>query len=64
MAEYKTFELGPFALQKGTILPDAKIVYATVGRLNEAKDNAILLPTWGGGSPEEAIALMLSLIHI
>ena len=58
MAEYKTFELGPFALQKSTILPDAKIVYATVGRLNEAKDNAILLPTWGGGSPEEAIALM------
>ena len=37
--QYRTFDLGPFALQKGTVLPDAKIVYATVGRLNHAKDN-------------------------
>jgi homoserine O-acetyltransferase/O-succinyltransferase len=45
MVQYKTFELSPFALQKGTVLPDAKIVYATVGRLNDAKDNAVLVPT-------------------
>jgi homoserine O-acetyltransferase/O-succinyltransferase len=58
MVEYKTFELGHFALQKGAILPDAKIVYATVGQLNDAKDNVVLFPTWGSGSPEEVVGLM------
>jgi homoserine O-acetyltransferase len=58
MVQYKTFDLGPFALQKGTVLPDAKIVYATVGRLNDAKDNAVLVPTWGSGSPEDVVGLL------
>ena len=35
MVEYKVFELGHFALQKGVVLPDARIVYATVGQLND-----------------------------
>jgi hypothetical protein len=39
MVEYKTFALGDFALQTGVIPPDAELVYAAVGRLNEAKDN-------------------------
>lgn len=59
MVQYKTFDLGPFALQKGTVLPDAKIVYATVGRLNDAKDNAVLVPTWGSGSPEDVVGLLI-----
>jgi homoserine O-acetyltransferase len=59
MAAYKTFELGSFELQRGVVLPDAKVVYATLGRLNDAKDNAILIPTWGSGSPDEAIQLMM-----
>jgi homoserine O-acetyltransferase/O-succinyltransferase len=50
MAEYKTFALGDFALQTGVILPDAKLVYATVGRLIGAKDNVALFPTWGVGN--------------
>ena len=45
MVEYKAFELGHFGLQKGTILPEAKVVYATIGQLNDAKDNVVLLPT-------------------
>ena len=59
MVQYKTFDLGPFALQKGTVLPDAKIAYATVGRLNDAKDNAVLVPTWGSGSPEDVVGLLM-----
>ena len=58
MVEYKTFALGDFALQTGVVLPDAKLVYAAVGRLNDAKDNVVLFPTWGSGTPDEAIGLM------
>ena len=53
MVEYKAFELGHFALQKGVVLPDAKVVYATVGQLNDAKDNVVLFPTWGSGTAED-----------
>jgi homoserine O-acetyltransferase len=59
MVKYRTFDLGPFALQKGTVLPDAKIVCATVGRLNDAKDNVVLVPTWGSGSPEDVVGLLI-----
>jgi homoserine O-acetyltransferase len=31
-------------------LPDAKLAYVTFGTLNEAKDNAILIPTWYGST--------------
>lgn len=41
MAEHRIFELGDFALQKGAILPDAKLGYATLGELNAAKDNGL-----------------------
>jgi homoserine O-acetyltransferase/O-succinyltransferase len=58
MAACEVFELGDFSLQKGTVLPDAKIAYLTAGHLNADKDNAVLFPTWGSGSPEEAVALM------
>jgi pimeloyl-ACP methyl ester carboxylesterase len=58
MVEYKTFALGDFALQTGVVLPDTKLVYAAVGRLNDAKDNVVLFPTWGSGTPDEAVGLM------
>lgn len=53
--KYEYFELGDFPLQKGSVLPDAKLGYATVGTLNEAKDNVVLCPTWFTGSPEDAL---------
>ena len=58
MVQYRTFDLGPFTSQKGTVLPDAN-VYATVGRLNDAKDNVVLVPTWGSGSPEDVVGLLI-----
>jgi homoserine O-acetyltransferase len=39
------FDLGDFALECGTVLPNAKLVYKTHGRLNADKDNVILYPT-------------------
>ena len=37
------FELGDVALQSGAVLPAAKLAYKTLGKLNAAGDNAILL---------------------
>jgi homoserine O-acetyltransferase/O-succinyltransferase len=58
MVDYRVFELGDFVLQTGGVLPNARLVFATVGRLNDAKDNVILFPTWGSGTPEEVVGLM------
>ena len=44
-ASHHTYDLGDFALEGGTVLPHARIVYATYGHLNAARDNAILLPS-------------------
>lgn len=51
--EHRIFELGDFALQKGSVLPDAKLGYLTLGELNEAKDNAVLCPTWFTATPAD-----------
>jgi homoserine O-acetyltransferase len=37
-------DLGNFELASGYVLPEAKLAYKTIGTLNEARDNAILLP--------------------
>jgi hypothetical protein len=39
------FSLGNFALEAGTILPDARIAFKTHGRLDADGSNAILYPT-------------------
>ncbi len=51
--EHRIFELGDFALQKGSVLPDAKLGYLTLGELNSAKDNAVLCPTWFTATPSD-----------
>jgi homoserine O-acetyltransferase len=45
------FELGDFRLRCGVTLPAAKLAYTVHGRLNEARDNAILFPSFLGGTP-------------
>ncbi|MDA3877839.1 MAG: alpha/beta fold hydrolase, partial [Halothiobacillus sp.] len=55
---YNTFELGDFALQKGAVLPDAKLGYLTLGKLSEAKDNAIVCPTWFTAKPLDVAQAM------
>ena len=43
--EHKIFSLGDFGLESGVILPNAKLSYVTHGKLNEKKDNLILVPS-------------------
>lgn len=56
--EFRTFELGDFALQLGAVLPAAKIGYAVLGELNAARDNVILAPTWFTAQPDAVAAVM------
>ena len=43
--ERHEFVISNFRTESGTILPQARIVYGTYGRLNAARDNVILLPS-------------------
>lgn len=47
--DFETFELGDLRLQQGGTLPDARLAYRTWGRLNAARDNCIVFPTYYGG---------------
>ena len=50
MTKHELHDLGAFALDCGTTLPAAKIAYATYGKINAARDNVIVFPTWFVGS--------------
>jgi homoserine O-acetyltransferase len=50
VSDFEVFELGDVALQCGRVLPDARLAYKTLGRLNAAGDNAILIPSYYTGS--------------
>jgi homoserine O-acetyltransferase/O-succinyltransferase len=45
-----TFDLGDLPLQSGLVLESAQLVYATFGRPNAARDNAVLFPTYYTGT--------------
>ncbi|WP_448642818.1 alpha/beta fold hydrolase [Geodermatophilus sp. URMC 63] len=47
---YQLHSLGGFDLEEGGRIPDLRLAYATYGELNEAKDNAVLIPTWFSGT--------------
>ena len=47
---YEIFEAGDFELENGGCVHGLKLAYAVHGTLNEAKDNAILVPTWYSGT--------------
>ena len=42
---YETFDIGDLLLEAGGTLRQCKIACATFGKLNDAKDNVILVPT-------------------
>src|SRR5215472_4743861 len=44
-AERHEFVISNFHTESGATLPQARVVYGTYGRLNAAKDNAVLLPS-------------------
>ncbi len=47
---YETFEVERFELENGSTLRNLQICFSTLGTLSEAKDNAILFPTWYSGT--------------
>ncbi|NDL63972.1 alpha/beta fold hydrolase [Acerihabitans arboris] len=50
MPDYHSYDLGSFALESGETLHDAMLTYETHGRLNQQRDNAVLLPSWYTGT--------------
>jgi homoserine O-acetyltransferase len=42
--------IGDFKLESGKVIQDCTIGYRTYGKLNAAKTNAIIFPTWFGGT--------------
>jgi homoserine O-acetyltransferase/O-succinyltransferase len=48
--EYDVISIGSLDLEEGDQIPDCRLAVATFGELNEAKDNAILVPTWFSGT--------------
>ena len=59
MADQEIFEEPNFVLQKGAMLPVARLAYKTVGALNAARDNAVLVPSWYTGTHNDTETYML-----
>lgn len=57
-AALRHFELGPFALDSGYTLPNARLAYRTLGELNAARDNAVLFPHMYSGNSSSLEALI------
>ena len=47
---YETHDIGNLDLEEGGTIRACSLAYATFGKLNAAKDNAILIPTWYSGT--------------
>jgi len=47
---YELIDLGKFDFEEGGSLANCQLAVATHGKLNAAKDNAILFPTWYSGT--------------
>ncbi|HVA32802.1 MAG TPA: alpha/beta fold hydrolase [Candidatus Baltobacteraceae bacterium] len=50
--------LGDFKLQDGSLVRDCRIGYRTMGHLDAARSNVILLPTWYTGTSQDALSLV------
>lgn len=56
--ELKFADLGDFRLESGEVIRDCRIGYRTFGKLNAEKSNAVLFPTWFGGTTENLVAFI------
>jgi homoserine O-acetyltransferase/O-succinyltransferase len=50
-------ELGRCKLASGQVIEDCRVGYRTFGRLNAARNNAVLMPTWLYGKSSDLISL-------
>jgi homoserine O-acetyltransferase len=53
--EQQFASLGDFRLESGEIIRDCRIGYRTFGKLDAAKSNAVLFPTWFTGTTKDLI---------
>jgi homoserine O-acetyltransferase len=63
MADYEVFEVTNFLLLKGGVLPQARLAYKTLGKLNAAKDNVIVAPSWYTGTHNDTIMVQVGPGH-
>jgi homoserine O-acetyltransferase/O-succinyltransferase len=56
--EFASF--GDFQLENGAVVHDFRVGYRTIGRLNGQKSNAILFPSWLGGTSQDLLAMARS----
>ena len=54
--EQQFASLGDLKLQSGEIIRDCRIGYRTFGQLNADKSNAVLFPTWFGGTTKDLVS--------
>ena len=54
MTELSFLDVSNFVLQKGGFLPEVRMAYRTVGTLNAARDNAVLVPSWYAGTAADS----------
>jgi homoserine O-acetyltransferase len=59
MSDFEVFEVPDFMLEKGGVLPTARLAYVTRGTLNAARDNAVLVPSWYTGTHADSETFML-----
>ncbi len=59
MSGRQTFEVADFALQGGETLPNARLVYRTLGTLSPKRDNVVVIPSWYSGTDREAEMCMV-----
>lgn len=48
--DYDLVSVGRLDLEEGGSIPECQLAIATWGELNDAKDNAVLIPTWYSGT--------------
>jgi homoserine O-acetyltransferase len=56
--ELQFAQLGDFHLESGETIRDCRLGYRTFGTLNAQKSNAVLFPTWFGGTTKDLVALV------
>ena len=51
-------DLGDFRLESGASIHNCRLGYRTFGKLNAEKSNAVIFPTWFGGTTEDLTGLI------
>lgn len=59
MTDHQIYEAKNFLTQRGGVLPVARLAYRTLGTLNAARDNAVLVPSWYTGTHTDTETFMM-----